>query len=145
MQPPPGFPGGARGKESACQCRKRKRWGFDSWVWKIPWRRKWQPVALILPGKFHRQRSLAGYSPWVTESDTTERACVHAHTHTHTHTHNYRMSQQCSTRIYPERWKFMFVQKSVHVCRHLIHYRPDWKRHRCSSAGKRLKSGVPKK
>ena len=78
MQPPPGFPGGARGKESACQCRKRKRWGFDSWVWKIPWRRKWQPVPLFLPGKFHRQRSLAGYSPRVTESDTTERA----HTHT---------------------------------------------------------------
>ena len=29
-----------RGKESACQCRRRKRHGFDPWVGKIPWRRK---------------------------------------------------------------------------------------------------------
>ena len=34
-----GFPGGTSGKESACQCRRHKRSGFDSWVWKIPWRR----------------------------------------------------------------------------------------------------------
>ena len=38
-------------KESACQCRWCKRWGFHPWVWKIPWRRKWQPIALFLPGK----------------------------------------------------------------------------------------------
>ena len=36
-----GFPGGASGKESACQC---KRHGFDPWVGKIPWRRKWPPI-----------------------------------------------------------------------------------------------------
>ena len=30
----------------------------------IPWRRKWQPTAVLLCGKFHRQRSLVGYSPW---------------------------------------------------------------------------------
>ena len=35
-----GFPGGASGNERACQCRKQKRCGFDSWVGKIPWRRK---------------------------------------------------------------------------------------------------------
>ena len=38
-----GFPG-RNGKESACQCRRLKRHGFDSWVRKIPWRRKWQPI-----------------------------------------------------------------------------------------------------
>ena len=32
-----GFPGGARGKEPACQCRRRKRRGFIPWVEKIPW------------------------------------------------------------------------------------------------------------
>ena len=32
--------------------------------WKIPWRRKWQPTPVLLPGKSHRQRSLAGCSPW---------------------------------------------------------------------------------
>ena len=37
--------------------------GFDPWVGKIPWRRKWQPIPVFLPGKFHGQRSLVGYSP----------------------------------------------------------------------------------
>jgi len=47
--------------------------GFDSWVGKIPWRRKWQPTPVFLPGKFHGQRNLAGYSPWdCKESDMTE-------------------------------------------------------------------------
>ena len=65
------------GKESAFQCRRHKRPGFDPWVRKIPWRRKWQPSLVLLPGKFHGQRSLAGYSPWShKESDMTE------HTHT---------------------------------------------------------------
>ena len=31
-----GFPGGASGKEFACQCRRHKRHGFKPWVWKIP-------------------------------------------------------------------------------------------------------------
>ena len=43
------------------QCR---RCGFDPWVGKIPWRRKWQPILVFLPGKFHGQRSLVGYSSW---------------------------------------------------------------------------------
>ena len=37
---------------------------FDPWVGKIPWRRKWQPTPVFLPGKSHGQQSLAGYSPW---------------------------------------------------------------------------------
>ena len=49
------------GKESACQCRKCR---FDSWSGKILCRRKWQPTSVFLPGNFHGQRSLAGYSPW---------------------------------------------------------------------------------
>ena len=36
----------------------------SSWVGKIPWRRKWQPTPVFLPGKSHGHRSLAGYSPW---------------------------------------------------------------------------------
>ena len=43
----------------ACQCRRQR---FDSWVEKIPWRRKWQPTSIFLPGEFHGQRSLAGSS-----------------------------------------------------------------------------------
>ena len=38
--------------------------GSIPWVGKIPWRRKWQPTLVFLPGKFHGQRSLAGYSSW---------------------------------------------------------------------------------
>ena len=46
-------------KESACQCRRHRRHGFDPWVGKIPWRRKWQPTPVFLPGKAYGQRSLA--------------------------------------------------------------------------------------
>ena len=49
------------GKESACQCRRH--W-FDPWVMKIPWKRKWQPTPVFLPGKSYGQKSLVGYSPW---------------------------------------------------------------------------------
>ena len=49
------------GKESAYQCRTC---GFHPWVGKIPWKRKWQPVPIFLPGKSQGQRSLACYSPW---------------------------------------------------------------------------------
>ena len=40
-----------------------KETGFDTWIGKIAWRREWQPTPVFLPGKFHVQRSLAGYSP----------------------------------------------------------------------------------
>ena len=45
-----GFPGAAGGKEPTCQVRRHKRRGFDPWVGKIPWRRKWQPTPVFLPG-----------------------------------------------------------------------------------------------
>ena len=59
-----GLPSGASGKELACQCRRHRRHGFDSWVGKIPWRRTWQPSLVFLPGKSHGQTRLVGYSPW---------------------------------------------------------------------------------
>ena len=47
--------------------------GFDPWVEKISWRRKWQPTPVLLPGKSYGQRSLVGYHPWGhKESDTIE-------------------------------------------------------------------------
>ena len=47
---------------------------FDPWVGKIPWRRKWQPTLVLLPGESHGGRSLVGYSLWGRkESDTIER------------------------------------------------------------------------
>ena len=39
-------------------CPQCRRPGFDSWVWKIPWRRKQQSNPALLPGKSHGWRSL---------------------------------------------------------------------------------------
>ena len=67
-----GFPRWLSGKESTCQCRRSRRHRFKSCVRKSPWRRKWQPIPVFLPGKAHGQRSLAGYSKWGRkDSDTT--------------------------------------------------------------------------
>ena len=57
-----GLPWRFRGKESSCQCSRCR---FDPWVRKIPWRRIWQSTPVFLPGEFHGQRSLTGYSLWV--------------------------------------------------------------------------------
>ena len=53
-----------------------------TWVrplgWEIPWRRKWQPIPVFLPGKSHEQRNLAGYSPWGRKKwDMNERLSTH--------------------------------------------------------------------
>ena len=51
---------------------------FNPWVGKIPWRKKWQPTPVLLPGKSHGRRSLVGYSPWgLEESERTERLHFH--------------------------------------------------------------------
>ena len=58
-------------QQSIClQCRRP---GFDPWVGKIPWKRKWQSTPVLLPGKSHGWKSLVGYSPWDRkELDMTE-------------------------------------------------------------------------
>ena len=68
------FPGGASGKEPACQCRRGKGRRFNPWEGEIPWSRKWQPTPVFLLGESHGQRSLVGQHPWgCKELDTTER------------------------------------------------------------------------
>ena len=47
------------------------RMGWISGVGKIPWRRKWQPPPVFLPGKSYGQRSLAGYGLWVHKEPDT--------------------------------------------------------------------------
>ena len=52
--------------------------GLIPWVRKIPWRRKWQPTPVFVPGESHGQRSLAGYCPWGHKQlDITKHALVH--------------------------------------------------------------------
>ena len=65
-------PGGSDGKESACDI------GDLGSIPEIPWRREWQPTPVFLPGEFHGQRSVAGYSPWgCEEMDTTEQLTLY--------------------------------------------------------------------
>ena len=64
-----GLPRWLSGKESSSQSRRH---GFDPRIWKITWRKKWQPTPVFLPVS-HGQRSLTGYSPWgCRELDMTE-------------------------------------------------------------------------
>ena len=54
-------------------CLQCRRHGFNPWVGKTPWRRKWQPIPVFLPGESHGRKSLAGYSSWsCKESETME-------------------------------------------------------------------------
>ena len=69
-----GSPGGARGKEPSCHAGDVKDMGSALVLGRSPWRRKWQPTPVFLPGEAKGQRSLMGYSPWCRkESDMTER------------------------------------------------------------------------
>ena len=54
------------------------RSGFNPWVQTIPCRRKWQPTPVFLLGEFHGQRSLAGYSPWGSQTWLSNQ---HSHIH----------------------------------------------------------------
>ena len=76
-----GFPGGTTGEELACQCWRHKRRGFNPWVGKIPWRRAWQPIPVLLPTESHGQRSLVGYSPKGRSWTRLKQLSTHARTH----------------------------------------------------------------
>ena len=65
-----GFPGGAVVKNLPANAGDARDW-FNPWVGKMPWSRKWQPIPVFLPGKFHGQRNMEGCK----ESDMTEHAC----------------------------------------------------------------------
>ena len=78
-----GFPGGSEVKKKKKKMHQPMQETQETWVHtlirKIPWRRKWQPPPVFLPGKFHGQKSLAGYSPWGCKAlDMTERTRTHA-------------------------------------------------------------------
>ena len=61
------FTGGSVGRSVCLWCGRPR---FNPWFRKIPWRRKWQPTPVVLPGESHGWRSLVGYNPWCPkESD----------------------------------------------------------------------------
>ena len=79
---PLGLPRWLSGKKSTSQCQRLRRHGFIPWVERIPWRRKWQPTLVFLPGKSHGWRSLGGCSSWgPEESNTTSLSLFTFHFH----------------------------------------------------------------
>ena len=78
-----GFPGGASGKETSCQCCRCKRHESNPWIRKIPWRRAWQPTPVFLPGESYGQRSLPGYSigSQRVEHERSSSPCTHTGHH----------------------------------------------------------------
>ena len=67
----------------AWQVKNRLQCGrpeFDAWVGKIPWRRKWLPSLVFLPGEFHGQKSLAATVRGITKSQT-QLSNYHFHFH----------------------------------------------------------------
>ena len=61
------------------ESRRRRRCRFIPWVRKIPWRRKWQPTPVFLPGESHGQRRLGGYSPWGDKESDMTKVIEHIH------------------------------------------------------------------
>ena len=83
-----GFPGGASGKESARQCRRHKRCGFDPWIRNIPWRRAWKPLQYsCLENPMDRGAWWAMVQKVAKSQTQLKQLKTHAHTHIHTHTH----------------------------------------------------------
>ena len=77
-QIPTSIPQTERKLVASSGCLQWGRPGFDPWVGKIPWRRKWQPTPVFLAGESHGQRSLVGYSlRGHKESDMAERLHFH--------------------------------------------------------------------
>ena len=87
-----GFPVGAVVKKLPAEAGRARDTGLIPGLGRVPEVGNGrQPTPVFLPGKFHGQRSRAGYNPWGHESQTqlSDWVCArtHAHTHTHTHTH----------------------------------------------------------
>ena len=82
------------GKESTCQCWRYKRWGFDPWLRRIPWSRKWLSTPVLLPEKFHGKGAWRATVHGVSKSQTWLNT---QHTHTRTHTHHYQECRETNT------------------------------------------------
>ena len=82
-----GLPRWCSDKESARQCRRHKGCGFDPWVEKIPWRRKWQPTPGILAWKILWTEEPGRLQPMGSDMTGHTHRQTDRQTHTHTHTH----------------------------------------------------------
>ena len=96
------FPGCAVVKIPPANCRRRKRNGFDPWIGKMPWKRKWQHTPVFLPEKSHGQRSLASSSWGHEESDTTEKRSMYIHTHLQWYPQNFSFTKASSGSVFAQ-------------------------------------------
>ena len=102
-----------------------------------PWRRKWQPTPVLLPGKSPGQRSLVGYSPWGRkESDTTERLNIHFHFQSH------HIFWTCRNALQIQKSKIMpFGPSTLKGCCWTIRRRDSWPPEETNSIWARNKAG----
>ena len=81
-----GLPRWHSGKEAACQCRRCKMRGFDPWVRKIPWNKKWHATPV-----FSLENSMERGAWWATVHGVTKSQTLLS-THTHIHTRYLQQS-----------------------------------------------------
>ena len=124
---PAGLPWWFRRKESACQCR---RWGFDPWVGKIRWRRKWQPTPVPLPGKSHGRRSLVATVHGVVKSQTRQWVSVLFHWSVYLSSHHYHtvliiVALGIQLNLKPASWKsaYNFTVSPPHLLFHVCRFK----------------------
>ena len=107
-------------------------WGiskFNSWVRKIPWRMEWKPTPVFLPGEFHGQRSLAGYSPWSQkESVVTDRLTLVLSSASLVLTFPWRVPQSHISGKEKQRWLQPLWRMREHTHKSQLRRGLDWGR-----------------
>ena len=91
-----GFLGDSDGRVHL-QCRRPR---FNPWIEKISWRMLLLLTPVFLPGEFHGQRILAGYSPWGHKESAW---LSDLHTHTQNELRNDLGSRR-AVRVYTQNW-----------------------------------------
>ena len=152
------FPGGSVSKESTCSagdCLQSRRPRFNPCIRKTPWRRKWQPTPVFLPGESHGERSLAGYSPGVTKNQSQLNYYYHLETNVDLGVQPSSLvwlcnPMDCSTPVFPVPHHLLeFTQVHVHwigdanywfySIQYLVHFEVSLKQSSPYPSRKRLK------
>ena len=115
------------GKESACQCESHRRRGFNPWVRKVPWKRKWQPIPVFSPRKFHGHGAQWATIHSVTNSQTELSDWAYVHIiiiyqwFSFTKIWEYVVLQALSSETYSSHWQLVWLKYTqviyyIHSC-----------------------------
>ena len=102
-------------KNTPANVRGDQRCKFDLWVWKIPWRRAWQPTPVFLPGESHGQRSNRVHR--ITKNQTWLK-WISMHSHTTIHLKEKQSSHVCK--------KYIFICRYLSICIYLFKIGSPW-------------------